>query len=231
MAFKATVFILLSSAFIGVHAAPIQPLDSIRAAAHKWLDAELIQLEANTEFEIGDLDSRLRLPLCDGELQGFASPGTRLPYISTAGVRCTSGVGWTVYVPVNVSAFRDVVVTRRPLRRGHHLSADDVQVINQNIANLRGAYVTELADAIGMEITQSAAEGALLLADHLRSPRVIKRGQNVTLISAYGTLKVTAPGEALADGAKGEIIRVRNALSRRVIQGRIQDEGMVEVIF
>mgnify|MGYP003501331045 FL=1 len=60
-------------------------------------------------------------------------------------------------------------------------------------------------------------------------PPLVKRGQTVTILSATQGLEVRATGEALADGTSGETIRVRNLLTRKVIQATVQDAGLVRV--
>ena len=58
---------------------------------------------------------------------------------------------------------------------------------------------------------------------------LVKARDNVKLIANVGTARLEALGEALQDGRVGEVIRVRNVESSRVIHGRVQPSGMVLV--
>jgi flagella basal body P-ring formation protein FlgA len=44
-------------------------------------------------------------------------------------------------------------------------------------------------------------------------------------------IQITAPGEAKNSGALGEMIRVKNLMSRREIHARVLDVGLVEAEF
>jgi flagellar basal body P-ring formation protein FlgA len=58
-------------------------------------------------------------------------------------------------------------------------------------------------------------------------PELVRRGERVTLQAAGGTIAVQVEGEALAGGALGERVRVRNLATRRVVEGTVGGEGLV----
>jgi flagella basal body P-ring formation protein FlgA len=60
-------------------------------------------------------------------------------------------------------------------------------------------------------------------------PPVVKSGSRVTLLFKRGQLEVTASGIALENGIVGSEIKVRNENSKRVVIGRVADEGLVVV--
>jgi flagella basal body P-ring formation protein FlgA len=64
----------------------------------------------------------------------------------------------------------------------------------------------------------------------LKLPDIIKAGAPVTLISRVNGVEVKIDGVALEAGHAGEVIRVRNTSSRKVLRGRIVDEATVEIV-
>jgi hypothetical protein len=58
---------------------------------------------------------------------------------------------------------------------------------------------------------------------------VVKSGGAVRLTAQVGPLRVETTGEALQDGRVGQLIRVRNADSHNVVNGRVVSQGVVEV--
>jgi flagella basal body P-ring formation protein FlgA len=58
---------------------------------------------------------------------------------------------------------------------------------------------------------------------------LIKTRDNVKIIANIGSARLEALGEALQDGRLGEVIRVRNVESNRIVNGRVQANGMVLV--
>ncbi len=61
------------------------------------------------------------------------------------------------------------------------------------------------------------------------SDAIIRPGQRVTLVVQSGALRVTAIGEALEHGRFGQVIRVQNVDSKKVLFGRVAGPGTVEV--
>ena len=50
-------------------------------------------------------------------------------------------------------------------------------------------------------------------------------------VAKVGQLRLTAVGEALQDGLAGEMIRVRNVDSNKIVSGRVLECAVVEVGF
>lgn len=64
----------------------------------------------------------------------------------------------------------------------------------------------------------------------VETPVIVKRNQSVVIrIESPGFL-ITAAGVAMLDGKAGEIIKVRNADSQRIIVARINNDGSVEPV-
>ena len=64
---------------------------------------------------------------------------------------------------------------------------------------------------------------------HLQQAEVVSKGDQVVISAASASINVRMPGEALANGAPGEQIRVRNLSSSRVIRARVKAPGQVQV--
>jgi hypothetical protein len=60
-------------------------------------------------------------------------------------------------------------------------------------------------------------------------PILIKGHDMVRLVARIGRMRIMARGEALQEGRLGEVIRVRNVDSDKIVSGRIAEAGMVEV--
>jgi flagella basal body P-ring formation protein FlgA len=63
----------------------------------------------------------------------------------------------------------------------------------------------------------------------VRAPRLVQAGQHVILLATTPQLQVRMKGKALADGTRGDIIKVRNLRSKRVVEGVVTHAGIVEV--
>lgn len=203
---------------------------SIRAAAQSFL-VEYVRdnRPGRSQVELGQLDPRLRLKHCAQPLQGFLPAGSRTLGNTTVGVRCPTEPGWRIYVSARIKVFGQVVVTRQPLARGALIRAADLEQVERNLAALPYGYYTKPGPLVGMLAKRTIAAATAVTPQMLQAPKLVKRGERVTLVAETGRLEVRMTGEALADGASGDLIRVRAEGSRRVIDGRVVSQGVVKV--
>jgi flagella basal body P-ring formation protein FlgA len=62
----------------------------------------------------------------------------------------------------------------------------------------------------------------------LIAPVLVRRGEAVRILASRDQVEVSVAGVALANGANGAIVRVRNASSGNVIGARVIADGTVE---
>jgi len=224
-------FTILSVFAICAHADEVLPqsLTSIETAAREFILKQARAYGGEPRVEIGAPDPRLRLAHCNLPLVAELPPGSRPVGSTTVGVRCPGNTPWSVYVPVRVQIFANILVAARPLARGVPLTEADLTLSRQDLTSVPGSALTNLSQAVGKSLRYPVATGAALNAGLLDQPALVKRGQTVTIVSVGQGLEVRATGEALADGATGETIRVRNLLTKKIIQGTVQDSGLVRV--
>jgi flagellar basal body P-ring formation protein FlgA len=182
---------------------------------------------ARVEVTAARLDSRLKLADCPVEPETFDPPGQRPNAHLSVGVRCPTAPAWSLYVPVRVDVTVDVVVLSAAVGHGQTLGSDDLRHESRNVARLGGAYLTRIEDAEGMVLRHPVPPGTVLAPRLVERPKVVRRGQRVRLVVRDGGLSVRSDGEALADAAEGDRVRVRNLGSRLVVEGVVDAQGAV----
>lgn len=212
-----------------VHA-ELQALDEIRGAAREFLVTEAGGAEHGVDVEVARLDARLRLQRCDRALTPFLPPGARLAGHTSVGVRCDGDVPWTLYVPALVRRPHEFVVTTRPIARGATLTAADVTTVTRLLPNPPAGVLESPEFAIGRVALRDLGAGVTLNAAQLKAPQTVRRGQAVTLALAHGPIAVRVAGTALKDGAIGERIPVRNVNSKRIVEGVVLADGVVQAV-
>lgn len=203
---------------------------SIRDAARQHALGEVADLPSRAEVTVGNLDSRLKLSACDAPLETYNSPNGLNGGRGVVGVRCNGGKPWKIFVPVRIALMKSVVVSQRPIVRGQVLGAEDLQLSEVDVAGIRKAYFSRKADVIGLHSKRSIASGKTLHAGMLKQAKRVKRGNQVEIIAISQGLQVRMTGKALADGALGDRIRVKNLNSGRVITGTVAGTGLIHVL-
>ncbi|MDR2961553.1 MAG: flagellar basal body P-ring formation protein FlgA [Stenotrophomonas sp.] len=196
-------------------AADWQPVASIRTAA-------LSTLPAGSEGEAQVADA-LRLPKCGGALQVQPTANT------TVEVSCPDAGGWRLFVPVKVRRNQTVLVLNRGIGTGETLTAADITTAQRDAARIAGAVLADPNAAIGRIARRPLQAGALLSNNDLVVQRLIKRGDNVALVSRRGSVEVRIAGRAMGDAGENERVSVENLSSRRIVQGTVDAAGDVIV--
>ena len=225
-----TVALLLWSTCSGVFAAGFESLDSIGAVVNTFLGTRLQHSEKQDfDVRVDRLDSRLRLAHCHTKLQAFLPTSAPLVGKITVGVRCTSGKPWTVYVPAQIDVYENVLTSARPLLRGQPITANDIMVSRQKARQRSQSYFHEPKQILGMVTKRSIPEGKAFSLQLIEAPRLVLRGEDVSLVAETEYLSVRMKGKALSDGAAGDVIKVKNVTSNRIVEGVVTATGEVKV--
>jgi flagella basal body P-ring formation protein FlgA len=212
--------------------APSEPLERILETARTFLTDSLTTDErVETRVEIGQLDNRLRLTRCAHPPTAQLAPGARAVGNGTVNVRCSEPVAWSIFVPVRVERYTEVVVVAKALSRQQIIQPGDVRLERLESTQLAHGYFDEIASVIGQQTKRALTPGEVLSDAHVVAPKLVARGQQVTLFSARPGLTVRMKGEALEDGAVGQRIRVRNRTSKRIVEGYVEPSGAIRVAF
>ena len=209
----------LTTALIGgltacaVMAADFQPVDTIKAAA-------LGALPVGSDAE-ATLDPALRLPRCGAALVA------RVQGSNSVEVGCPDG--WRLFVPVRVRRSQTVLVLSRGIAPGETITADAFGPETRDASRIVGAAVADPAQAVGRVARRMLSAGAVLSATDRVAQRLIRRGDNVALVSRRGGVEVRVVGKALGDAGESERVTVENLSSRRVVQGVVGPGGDVWV--
>lgn len=127
--------------------------------------------------------------------------------------------------------YGEVACAAKSMDGNHLLSATDIHTVRRDVTFLGPGVVTDAAAAVGKLLTVSVQPGTVLYTRYLKKPPLVKRGDLVTILARAGGLEVKASGRARDPGAKGDLIRVKNLMSRQIVEARVEKPGLVEVDF
>lgn len=102
-------------------------------------------------------------------------------------------------------------------------------MVDMPVDSVVDGIIFDPAQIVGKELARSLNAGSTFKLSQLRAPKVIKRGQVVTLKAGAGGLEVQIQGKALGDAAEGERVLVSNLSSGRQVEGTANADGSVTV--
>jgi len=135
---------------------------------------------------------------------------------------------WRWSVNVRVRGLAQVVQAGRPLPAGQLLRAEDLRLVEADIATEPIGVLTDLAQALGRETARPIRENTSLVLNALRQPTVIKVGDRVTVRLVGQAFQVSAEGTAQQGGGLGDTIRVKMPDGKLVVANVVR-AGHVDV--
>ncbi len=133
------------------------------------------------------------------------------------------------YLTPPLHAEGQVVVALRPLGIGETIRREDVVVVERERRSSREASTLE--EVVGKRVKRPIGKGNVVKLDYLEAPPMVREGEEVLIVLEKGNLKVTVRGIARDEGGKGEIVRVENTGSGKVVTGRVVEPKVVRVDF
>jgi len=207
-----------------------QDHEEIRAAAAAAINAEWLAPGGRVDAVAGELDRRIRLPACGQPLEASVPFRARSSARVTARVQCAGPKPWKLHVPVQLSVFQQVVVTKRAMPRDSVLTAADISLAERDTGELDYGFLSAAADAVGQQLRRPLAAGEAVTPGHLEMPALVKRGQQVILQARSGGLDIRMAGVAQEDGVRGQVIGVVNESSGREVEAIVRSAKSVEVL-
>jgi len=127
-----------------------------------------------------------------------------------------------------VEPVQQVVVTVRPVERGMLVRADDVEI---RTPERRVPYraIQSLDQALGKIAKQSLRSGELLLENHLEAPRLVERGETVTVFARTAGIQVRTHAVAKQHGSLGALVQVETFDRRERFMARVTGLRELEV--
>jgi flagella basal body P-ring formation protein FlgA len=123
----------------------------------------------------------------------------------------------------------EVPVLVRRVAPGELITAADLSWIEVNGSQIAGDVAGSAQELVGHTPRRTLAINQPVLARDVQMPRLVTKGSLVTVVLQTPTMLLTAQGRAMQDGSKGEVIRITNTQSNRIIDALVVGSNQVAV--
>jgi flagellar basal body P-ring formation protein FlgA len=146
-------------------------------------------------------------------------------------IRCVDAVGWSTSATGQAHVFLPAVHAEAIIDRGQTLTSNDLKLQQINVAKARRGYYNRIEEVVGLAAKRRIRAGQTITPALLEQTMAVKRGEPVKIVANHDGIEASTSGEALADGQPGDVIRVRNVGSGKVIDAKVIEEGVVTSTF
>jgi len=137
----------------------------------------------------------------------------------------------TVLVSAKVEVFANVVVAKRPIKRFHIITEDDICLKEMDLAKLPSNVIMNREEVLNKRAKRKISPQHVLRSDLIDMPPILKRGDMVSIIAESNGLKITAMGIVKGKGYRGGRVSVTNLDSGKRVYARVVDSNTVRVDF
>lgn len=230
---KSILIVFMIFANSSLYANTIQSLDLLKNKIEEHvLDKLSNYSEGTLQVSAGKIQSRLTLKTCsDDKLQIFNPYQTPMLSTHTMGVKCLEENNhWTLYVPIKIVVLKTVIVAKRSLIKGSVLTQEDIYQTEMDAQKLKRGYFIESKELVGLVCKQDISADSPLTPHNIELAKLVHIGEQVTIIASNNNLSISMDGIALNEGALGEMVKVKNLKSKRIIEAAVAGDKKVKVI-
>jgi flagella basal body P-ring formation protein FlgA len=205
--------------------------DSIREAFYEYLQRQLGKERSEIAVSKLQIQGNRPIPAGNVSFQLFQKDKRKLTgYVRiVAVVRVNGEVKNEIQLSGWVDVFESVVCATRNIEKGEIIDKKDLYLARSNISYLSTDVIKDISKAAGLQVKHRIRKDALVKRWMLEKPAIVDRGDMVTILAENGALRVTVPGMVLEKGYEGKLVRVQNAMSRKVIYAKVVDNLTVKV--
>lgn len=203
---------------------PLAVEAAARIHVQRWADSSGL---VEPKFELAVVRGSRPLAACTHAVTVEALD-TRLPSRMRFAAVCAGADGWRYEFVVRAQISARIAVVASDVPSGKILSDDDVLLERHDISAIADP-VSDPQQLVGLSARRALRSGEVLRLALLSAPTLVKRGDAVRIVAIREQIEVSMAGEALDSGARGTMVRVRNA-NGTVIRARVTGAATVEPV-
>jgi flagella basal body P-ring formation protein FlgA len=214
------------------------PVDAAVISSGKIKEAVRAYVEKNMPWSAGRV--RLFFP---ARISDIHVPGTGVT-CEVRGKRNENFVGDSAYtirlcdgdtllrentVRVRIEVLLDVAVSVRAMEKDSEIRQEDVRFEGRWFGEIPATAVTDFREIEGKLLIRGIRPNCEITKNILKNGTLVRRGRMVRIVLENGFMTVLTSGLSEEDGARHDVVRVRNLSSSKIIYAKVVDENTVRV--
>ena len=130
-----------------------------------------------------------------------------------------------------IDLFKKAYALSHDMQSGQTIKQSDLVLMRIPQSKLQKDFIQNPIEAVGSRLKRKIKANLPLRNAWLWSPPLVKRGERVQMTFRRGGIFLSAQGEALGNGRRGDMIKVRNSRSKKILSGRVIGQNQVEMEF
>lgn len=133
--------------------------------------------------------------------------------------------GWVVG---QIKRYQQIPVLNRAIKMGDVLSPDLITIEKRLLTNPR-EVITNPEQLYGMQTVRYINAGQVINYSDLKKEMIMKKGQMVKAVVGHANFEVSISAQVEEAGSVGDVIKIKNLDSQKVVAARVIDKGLVRI--
>ena len=138
---------------------------------------------------------------------------------------------WTVKVSSKVQIYLPVVFSNTVIERGTTIEPGMLKRQEMEITRSNRGFYHRIDQVAGMSAKRRIRSNQPLNPGLIDLAHLVRRGEKVRIVANRDGISASMPGEALQNGASGELIQVKNLSSGKTVDAKVLDTGVVTTTY
>ena len=202
----------------------LQKVESILAERGEYRKHEIFFVRPISDISLpnGVIDIKIILPSDTLNYAGMTS--------ARAQISINNKPSRDISFALNLKVYDNVIVANHDLRIEVPVTAADFRMAEVAIDG-RTEYIRDVSQVAGLVPHRFIRAGLPVAINYFQQPVAVESGTPVRILARYNGLQVSAKGIAMTRGRIGQVIKVKNEASQKILSGRLIDSQTVEVVF
>ncbi len=145
-------------------------------------------------------------------------------YIQKKGAKTQS------FITLKIKLFKNVLVARRTVRKGEKLNISDFDLMEMDVAKLRGKPVANNFEPGRYIAKRTIRKGMVLQQAMLDEKNLLGKNEIVKAVKKIGNVEISFNAKTRTSGNSGDIIKVYNYSNGKQYLGKVINKNLVQII-
>jgi flagella basal body P-ring formation protein FlgA len=133
---------------------------------------------------------------------------------------------YKIPITANIKKYMKVIEAKKDIPKGKILTTEDLKTAEIEFKR-RSGYITEIENVVGKVAKRDIKKGTVIRNSLLKPNYKVRKRKKVKIVYRNRNINIELMGLALEDGAVGDIIKVKNISSGKVILCKVVKENTV----
>lgn len=130
-------------------------------------------------------------------------------------------------IRATVEIYHPAVTVIKRVSKGEKFTRDNVSLVRTPSSRIVSGCFRQLEAVLGRTAAMPLVPGSVLRVNDLFDPPAIQHGEIIQGVIEKGNVELSVQVRAIEDGKAGDLIRVENTDSHKVLRGKVLDEKTV----